>query len=382
MNIHVFVVNQITFKQHLEYMFAGTGAKNRMRLFLEKSDIKFQPTTERNLVGMIADISRIRPDDKIIFYLQATVNNPGMFFGVFKAKSAAFFDENDNKNYLSDELGKGLSYRIEIEADTVYSYGITEHEYLDDLTGKEAPYELCWSLIYRKLKGNRGCTMITPYEFEDLLCKIKKKNQDNQLKGAGFTFDEGEVRIITAKGTKQYNGRRKSLDIKPRLLYKAGKKNAFETHLQAYVMQKYDDGILKKLLLPLGNGSAWVGNEVACGVGMQKIDTLIIEQNDEEIHVKVVELKDEEPYEYILSHQLRWYLQWVSQYIVPNLLKYKKPVVIHPCILARKTDNIDIIEKIRSVDLINSSIQNVSIAATEYIAFDIVNNDITFEKVV
>lgn len=382
MNIHVFVVNQITFKQHLEYMFAGTGAKNRMRLFLEKSDIKFQPTTERNLVGMIADISRIRPDDKIIFYLQATVNNPGMFFGVFKAKSAAFFDENDNKNYLSDELRKGLSYRIEIEADTVYSYGITEHEYLDDLTGKEAPYELCWSLIYRKLKGNRGCTMITPYEFEDLLCKIKKKNQDNQLKGAGFTFDEGEVRIITAKGTKQYNGRRKSLDIKPRLLYKAGKKNAFETHLQAYVMQKYDDGILKKLLLPLGNGSAWVGNEVACGVGMQKIDTLIIEQNDEEIHVKVVELKDEEPYEYILSHQLRWYLQWVSQYIVPNLLKYKKPVVIHPCILARKTDNIDIIEKIRSVDLINSSIQNVSIAATEYIAFDIVNNDITFEKVV
>ena len=382
MNIHVFVVNQITFKQHLEYMFAGKGAKNRMSLFLEKSDIKFQPTTERNLVGMIADISRIRPDDKIIFYLQATVNNPGMFFGIFKAKSAAFFDENDNKNYLSDELGKGLSYRIEIEADTVYSYGITEHEYLDDLTGKEAPYELCWSLIYRKLKGNRGCTMITPYEFEDLLCKIKKKNQDNQLKGAGFTFDEGEVRIITAKGTKQYNGRRKSLDIKPRLLYKAGKKNAFETHLQAYVMQKYDDGILKKLLLPLGNGSAWVGNEVACGVGMQKIDTLIIEQNDEEIHVKVVELKDEEPYEYILSHQLRWYLQWVSQYIVPNLLKYKKPVVIHPCILARKTDNIDIIEKIRSVDLINSSIQNVSIAATEYIAFDIVNNDITFEKVV
>ena len=343
MNIHVFVVNQITFKQHLEYMFAGTGAKNRMSLFLEKSDIKFQPTTERNLVGMIADISRIRPDDKIIFYLQATVNNPGMFFGVFKAKSAAFFDENDNKNYLSDELGKGLSYRIEIEADTVYSYGITEHEYLDDLTGKEAPYELCWSLIYRKLKGNRGCTMITPYEFEDLLAKIKQKNQDNQLKGAGFTFDEEEARIITAKETKQYTGRKGSLDIKPRLLYKAGKKNAFETHLQAYVMQKYDDGILKKLLLSLGNGSAWVGNEVACGVGMQKIDTLIIEQNDEEIHV---ELKDEEPYEYILSHQLRWYLQWVSQYIVPNLLKYKKPVVIHPCILARKTDNIDIIEKL------------------------------------
>ena len=44
--------------------------------------------------------------------------------------------------------------------------------------------------------------MITPYEFEDLLCKIKKKNQDNQLKGAGFTFDEGEVRINYCQGNK------------------------------------------------------------------------------------------------------------------------------------------------------------------------------------
>ena len=49
---HIFVVDEQTFKVHLEYMFAGTGAKNRMSLFLEKSDIKFQPTTERNLVGI------------------------------------------------------------------------------------------------------------------------------------------------------------------------------------------------------------------------------------------------------------------------------------------------------------------------------------------
>lgn len=41
MNIHVFVVNQITFKQHLEYMFAGTGAKNRMSLFLENQTLNF-----------------------------------------------------------------------------------------------------------------------------------------------------------------------------------------------------------------------------------------------------------------------------------------------------------------------------------------------------
>lgn len=113
MNIHVFVVNQVTFKQHLEYMFAGTGAKNRMSLFLEKSDIKFQPTTERNLVGMIADISRIRPDDKIIFYLQATVNNPGMFFGIFKAKSAAFLMKMIIR--IIYRMNWGRAYHIELK---------------------------------------------------------------------------------------------------------------------------------------------------------------------------------------------------------------------------------------------------------------------------
>lgn len=113
MNIHVFVVNQITFKQHLEYMFAGTGAKNRMSLFLEKSDIKFQPTTERNLVGMIADISRVRPDDKIIFYLQATVNNPGMFFGIFKAKSAAFLMKMIIR--IIYRMNWGRAYHIELK---------------------------------------------------------------------------------------------------------------------------------------------------------------------------------------------------------------------------------------------------------------------------
>ena len=48
--------------------------------------------------------------------------------------------------------------------------------------------------------------------------KLRKRTRIIKLKGAGFTFDEGEVRIITAKGTKQYNGRRKSLDIKTEII--------------------------------------------------------------------------------------------------------------------------------------------------------------------
>ena len=71
MNYHVFIVDKYTFKYHLEYMFAGTGAGDKEVPFLTDCNAYTHPTTERNLVGMIADVSRIRHGDKIIFYLQA-----------------------------------------------------------------------------------------------------------------------------------------------------------------------------------------------------------------------------------------------------------------------------------------------------------------------
>lgn len=382
MNIHVFVVDSTTFKVHLEYMFAGTGAKDKTSPFLHNSDVYYHHSTERNLVGMIADISGIRPGDKIVFYLQSTANNPGMFFGFFKAETVGFFDENDDDNYLLNELGKGLSFRIRISPDCVYSYGITEHEFLDDLSGKEAPYELCWSLIYRKLKGNRGCTMITQYEYEDLKKKLDIKNGGQILTDSCLSYDSDKVKIISGGEEHPYQGRMDDLTITKRLLYKAHRQNAFETHLQALVMQKFDDAMLKDKLLTLNNNSAWIGNEVSCGVGMQRIDTVIIEENEKEIHLKIIELKDEEPYGYILEEQLPWYLKWASQYIIPNLQKYRKEIIIHPCILARRTSNQDMINRIRDENLILLNMQNVNVASTEYIGFEISDTDITFEKIV
>ena len=105
MNTHVFIVDDTTFKVHLEYMFAGIGSKDRTVPFLSESNIsEFHHSTERVLTEMIADISRIQIGDNIIFYLQASQSHPGMFFGIFRAKSRAFFDENDNNNYLKNEL--------------------------------------------------------------------------------------------------------------------------------------------------------------------------------------------------------------------------------------------------------------------------------------
>jgi hypothetical protein len=173
---HVFVVDNNTFKYHLEYMFAGTGSKDDLSLFLTNSlDATTHHTTERKLVGMIADISRINIGDNVVFYLQANGNIEGSFYGVFKVKSEPFFDENNNSNYLKKDMKKGLSFRVLIEPGTVYPKGVTEHEFLDSLEGKIIPQDLIWSLIYRKLEGNRGCTMIMDFEFESLLSKLAFK---------------------------------------------------------------------------------------------------------------------------------------------------------------------------------------------------------------
>lgn len=382
MSIHVFVVDSTTFKLHLEYLFAGTGAKDKTSPFLNDPKTSFHHSTERNLVGMIADISRVRPGDKILFYLQATSSHQGMFFGIFKASSIGFFDENDDGNFLKNELGKGLSFRVRIIPDCVYAYGITEHEYLDDLSGKEAPWQLCWSMIYRKLKGNRGCTMITQQEYDDLKQKLVEKNNGSTLKNSRFSFDQEEIKIINIEEDYLYTGRQNSLDIKQRLLYKAHKGNAFETHLQALVMQNYDNEMLSNYLLMLNTNSIWVGNEVSCGVGMQRIDSIIIQENEEEIHIKIIELKDEEPHGSILDYQLPWYLKWVSQYIVPNLLKSGKSIILHPCILAKNYRNREFINRIRDTELIELNNPHTSISTTEFIGFSISDSDIVFEKIV
>ena len=87
---HVFIVNEQTMKIHLEYLFAGTGSSKDAPFLLDTQYINPRRKTEgitssaeRNLVAMIADVSRIRVGDKIIFYLQAHNDKPGMFFFLF-----------------------------------------------------------------------------------------------------------------------------------------------------------------------------------------------------------------------------------------------------------------------------------------------------------
>lgn len=375
MNTHVFIVNEQTFKCHLEYMFAGTGAGIKKSPFLDNPEIQYNATIERNLVGMIADISRIQVGDNIIFYLQATGGDQGRFFGVFRAKSMAFFDENDSHNYLQTELGKGLSYRILIEAADcgVYPKGITEHEYLDSLDGKNHPYELCWSLIYRKLKGNRGCTMITDFEFNDLLLKLQ--NKSNRLKFSNnYTYDLNKKSIVESNNRLVYAGKQNSLSITNRLLYKANRNNAFETHLQAFILQN----IHSIGLLDFPEKDFWVGNEVSCGTGMQRIDILIIQESYDKIYIKVVELKDESPTTNIVDYQLDWYIRWIFDYIVPNY--GERTVEITPCIVAAKVDDEELKKYILNKEFISPR-SNALINGTKYYAFDISKDSISIDRI-
>lgn len=381
---HVFIVNDTTLKYHLEYMFAGTGA-NCDAPFLEDANYQnprrkengLTATSERNLVAMMADISRIQVGDKIIFYLQAS-NHEGKFYGVFKAVDIPFYDSNHN-NYLSLEMGKKLNWRIKIEADEVYANGVSEHKALDLLEGINHPSEMCWSLIYRKLKGNRGCTMITNYEADKLIEKIRNENLNKPLEGIAFSYDMNLGEIVPIDAILQYNGDTNSISIKDRLLVKYNRGNAFETHLQAYIIQNYLMLPLRELLHIETERATWIGNEVSCGVGMQRIDIVTVQEDDQSATINIIELKDEEPYDNIITYQLPWYIDWVKNYWCP--LYAGKEVIINPIVIAKKAKEVNC-ERFHDLanTLLYTAHNNISISALEYIAFEI-NENISFEKI-
>ncbi|MDY4451112.1 MAG: DUF91 domain-containing protein, partial [Campylobacter sp.] len=73
MTTHVFIVDINTFKYHLEYMFAGTGARDCTIDFNDNENTNMSYPTEKNLVSLIADIKRIKIGDFVIFYLQQNI---------------------------------------------------------------------------------------------------------------------------------------------------------------------------------------------------------------------------------------------------------------------------------------------------------------------
>lgn len=372
MTTHVFIVDDKTFKCHLEYMFVGTGAKDKIVDFNEAAETKLHYSSENGLVGMIADLSRVRVGDFVIFYLLQNSSHEGKFFGIFKIANVPFIDGNGA--YLDTNLEKKLTFRCLIEPFEVYADGVSEWEALDEIRGIDSPSQMLWSLIYRKLKGNRGNTMITIYEAERLFQLLKSKNSHKKMSIAnGLSFQDGQ---LVQGVTYTYSGTQTPVSILPRLITKYKANKAFESHLQAYITQFVDDK--RKTLQPLLIGEhilEWIGNEVSCGVGMQRIDIMLsLSESIEKKVVIPIELKAV-PYYLGITNQLQRYVDWLEQYYIPN-----RPSIISPVIITKKGSLVSM-SKIKQ-ELDNFNVKNTNCLPVKLIEFEVNanNTDLIFTR--
>jgi hypothetical protein len=448
MTTHVFIVDKTTFNIHLNYLFAGTGAKDNVVDFNGRIDSSLSANTENMLVSMIADVERVRVGDFIIFYLQQDIGQKiyeGKFFGIFKVKQCNFLDnlqhhrkelkrlrrnysfecpknsykfkiqqkvallktaltareeekiltkfnlEHDRNiissfidkfykgnQYLLKDLEKSLTFRILIEPYSVYSEGVTEWEALDEIKNLNSPYQMLWSLIYRKLKGNRGNTMITTYESEKLCQLIRNKNNGETLNVRKnlLCFNDDTQKIEISKNPRrEYKGRKEDINVLPRLLYKFKEQKAFEVHLQAYITKNINTSFNEELdgLLLNDETLQWLGNEVSCGVGMQKIDILLSTTKKEQRTLIPIELKCASADTSNLK-QIQRYIEWLRQYYIPNC-----PCDIQPILLTRKSKNLtdSFINSIKDFNEDNEhDCKNL-----KFIVFDVQSNDLHFEEV-
>lgn len=385
MTTHVFIVDSVTLQYHLEYLFAGTGAKDYVIDFNNLTATDLPSQREHLLVGMIADASRIRKGDRIVFYLQQNYKQKiyeGKFYGLFKATNDwSFLDNNNTYQYLRDELVKSLTFRTLVEPYKIYSEGVTEWEALDEIKYIQSPNQMLWSLIYRKLKGNRGNTMITIYESERLCQLIRNNNNRHELDcdNKQLSFDVNTQQIILS-GNKimHYEGRQEELNILPRLIRKYNEGKSFEPHLQAYIVQFIGKGINSSLddIVIENSTIEWIGNEVSCGVGMQRIDVMLsIVENDQKIVVPI-ELKAVEA-DKNNTTQLQRYIDWIEQYYLPNQQSDIQPILISQKFSKKKSSKYDdLITSFKKFNECNEDICN----KLKYVEFEAIDDNLVFDE--
>jgi len=385
MTTHVFIVDSRTFKLHLEYLFAGTGARDNKIDFNNNPNTSLHATTENMLIGMIADGSRVRGGDQIIFYLQQEFSKKifeGKFFGIFTAKNDwSFLDNNDRQQYLKKELEKSLTFRTFIKPHKVYAGGVTEWEALDEIKNMTSPNQMLWSLIYRKLKGNRGNTMITIYEAERLTQLIRNKNNRAELncQNKTFSFDTTTQKIICLnERQKTYTGRQEEINLLPRLIAKYQAGNSFESHLQAYITKNLGKGVNRGLDEAILDDAEieWLGNEVSCGVGMQRIDVMPSVMKNGQRIVVPVELKAVEADEKNII-QIQRYVDWIEQYYIPN-----RQSDIQPVLVTKKIENKQSSAYRRIIDSFNrfNQANHNRCARLKFVEFNLHEDDLIFEE--
>lgn len=142
--------------------------------------------------------------------------------------------------------------------------------------------------------------------------------------------------------------------------------------MQTYILQQFYQTHLFEILE--NEQIEWLGNEVSCGVGMQRIDILAcIASNPRK--VIPIELKSTECYSGILS-QIKRYIDWIEQYYIPN-----RPSDIQPMIICRQTNKHcqsyqDFMLEMQKFN------ENNAILPIVYVEFRVENNDLVFERII
>lgn len=379
---HVFIVDTTTLKYHLEYQFAGTGARDLHVDFNANPNTNLTGNTENNLVRMIADSQRVREDDFVIFYLQQNKSqgiHDGKFYGIFKVREApSFLDNNDRNQFLKRELVKSLTFRTLIKPYEIYAQGVTEWEALDEIKYIQSPNQMLWSLIYRKLKGNRGNTMITIYESERLFKLLRDKNNRQTLNGSRFTFDISTQEVQLDGNSYTYTGRKEAIGILPRLISKYSGSKAFEAHLQAYILQNIGRNTNKSLddCLLSGLSLEWIGNEVSCGVGMQRIDIMLSAMKDNTRVIIPIELKADEATKDNV-YQIQRYVDWLEQYYIPNRISDIEPILV-----SKRAYNKSSLDYRETIDcLVQFNRHNSRCLPLKYVEYGLTDNSLEFKEV-
>lgn len=383
MTTHVFIVDSNTFKVHLEYMFAGTGAKEYFIDFNNSENTRLSPQRENLLLAMIADSQRIRKGDFILFYVQQNLKEKiyeGKFYGIFKVKEdLSFLDNNDSEQFLKNELNKSLTFRTLIEPFEVYPEGLTEWEALDQIKDINSPNQMIWSLIYRKLRANRGNTMINLFEQERLFSLLRKKNLLSTLEGTQFTFNKEIQKIELSNNSKEYVGRKVKIKILKRLIKKYTLNKAFESHLQAYILQNLGQGnnaSLDQCLLS-GRNICWLGNEISCGVGMQRIDIMFSTTEKQKNNLFPVELKAETASKENVS-QIQRYIDWLIQYYTPNISSKIFPILVSKKINNKNSETYkQILESFKKFNEANKTY----CSTLKYVEYEVIKDELIFKEI-
>lgn len=343
---HVFIVDEKTFPIHLQYMFAGTGRGKD----LAKSIFDINNEGKGYHIGhvnfsLLNDISRCRIGDLVVFYLQSKA----LFFGVFKIKNTPYINNNNEEasRVLSEKLSFLLPFRVDIEPHVVYPKGISEWELLDSISDVEAPYKMQWSLIYRKLKGKRGCTMITLYEAERLIYKLSVLNNESPITDFNHLTYKDSV-IVNFDDYMQLPQEKYKFNFVPKIIEKYNSNLSYEILLQGLILQNIGKGTIESLdgVFLQNKSLNWIGNEVICSVGKQAMDILLdtnVDTNENNRIIIPIEIKDELVEEPVLE-QISKYIKWLNEYYIPNIREgnIKEGIVrIEAIILSLKEIDVD-----------------------------------------